>query len=132
MAMTIDKDSRPLGYYSWVAILRNGSAVYEYINNEPQKSVNVLRSLDVAEFHLVPFLPDQPRSYIRLDVAPGQRIVKKWIRTFQQGMDRVQDTAELPVIDAFGLADSQGQVAVWHYAFPDGSILVTTNSEPPR
>lgn len=130
--MTITPDNRPIGYYTWVAVLRDGTAIHEYLDDQPQQSVDVLKDLDVSEFHLIPFIPDQPRSYIRLDVAPNQRIVKKWIRSFQQGMDRAQDTMELPVIDAFGLADEGGNVAVWHYAFPDGSMLISTNAEPPR
>lgn len=130
--MTITPDNRPLGYYTWVAVLRDGTAIHEFLEGQPQQSIEVVKDLDVAELHLIPFIPDQPRSYIRIDVAPGQRIVKKWIRSFQQGMDRAQDTIELPVIDAFGLADSEGNIAVWHYAFPDGSMLVSTNPEPPR
>jgi hypothetical protein len=131
--MTITPENRPMGYYTWVAVLRNGTAIHEFEESgEPQKSVDLLKGLDVSEFHLIPFIPDQPRSYIRLDVAPDQTIVKKWIRSFQHGMDRPQDSMELPVMDAFGLADSEGVVAVWHYCFPDGSMLVTTKPEPPR
>jgi hypothetical protein len=134
MAMTITPENRPMGYYTWVAVLRNGTTIHEFDDNgDPQKSVDLLVGLDVSEFHLIPFIPDQPRSYIRLDVAPGQRVVKKWIRSFQHGLDRAQDSQELPVIDAFALIDDSGyDDPVWHYCFPDGSLLVTTKSEPPR
>lgn len=117
--------NQPLGYYTWIADLRNGTRIEELVDGTSIKSVDVLSGLDVAQFWLIPL--DELRSMILLKLQPGQSVRKYWSRTFHHS-ESGDSHVESPVVDKFGIADVQGVVHVWHYAFADGSVLVT--SEP--
>ncbi len=129
--INITDERKPLGYYTWVALLRDRSELFEFGTDEsgndaPQVSFDrVAERDDVAHVHLIPYMKD--RSHIRIDLQPGERVAKKWIRTIKMLADDPSVQHELPVIDAFVLLSDK---PVHHFAFPDGSILITTNPEP--
>ena len=136
--MTIDlsEDRRPLGNVTWLALFRDGTVLYEFGsadeagNLPPQVSFDrVAERADVAEVHLVPFLPDTRRGYVKIVVQPGERVVKKWVRTHIMLSDDPTVRNELPIIDAFSLI-SEKKVNFYWYASND-MMIITTHDEPP-
>lgn len=116
----------PHGYYTWVAMLRDGREIHETFDGQDLISIDALKGLDVAALHLVPYRGE--RSYVRLDIQPGQRPVKVWTHTIRFNIDGGEQT-EGPVVDKFGIEEADGTVHVWHHCFPDGSILVSTSGD---
>lgn len=116
--------NKPLGYYTWIAELRDGTRIAELPDDGSQMvSVDTLKGLDVAIFWMLPLTASHHPIF--LELAPGQEIRKYWSRTFQTFLDIAEPDKELPVVDKFGIADAAGHVAIWHYAFQDGSMLIT-------
>ncbi len=131
MTIQITEDRRPLGHATWVAVFRDGSSLFEFgPDNAPQVSFDrVAERDDVAEVHLIPFMQGDVRSYIKINVQPGERVEKKWIRTFTVNSDDPNVQGEHPVIDAFTLVSDK---PIRHFMFANGSMLITTEEEPPR
>ncbi len=136
MTIRLNDTRKPLGYYTWVAICRDGSEIYEFPSEEtpngewlvdhPQVSFDVVAKRDdIAQVYLIP-VNESRHAYIRIDVQPGEWVTKKWIRTFTANLDQ-GGIEEKPVIDSFALISEK---TVRHYAFPDGSVLITTSEEP--
>jgi hypothetical protein len=124
--VTIDADRRPLGYYTWVATFRDGTRLIEFETDCPQLSFDrVTERNDLIEVCLIPYIPGDPRSHIRIQVAPGERVEKVWTRTFTKDLDSGEEL-EGDVIDTFVLISNK---PVYHYCFHDGSMIITTNRE---
>ena len=136
MTIHITEDRRPIGHSTWVAVFRDGSVLFEFAPaNEagefpPQVSFDrVAERDDVAEVHLVPFMQGDVRSYVKIAVQPGERVEKKWIRTFTMQSDDPSVKGEHPVIDAFALISDK---PIRHFMFANGAMLITTEDEPPQ
>lgn len=135
MTIHITEDHRPLGHSTWVAVFRDGTVLYEFapIGEDgmaaPQVSFDrVAERDDVHEVHLVPFAQGDVRSYVKIAVQPGEKVKKKWIRTFVMQSDDPSIQGEQAVIDAFVLVTDK---PVNHFMFANGAMLITTEDEPP-
>ena len=121
MTITISEDNRPLGQYTWVALLRDGTTIEECGNPDARLPFDVLHGKDVHQVHLVPF-QDQDLMYIMITCQPGEYVKKVFTRTFQANLD-TGDLIEQPVIDSFVLMSEQ---PIKHFIYPDRSMLITT------
>lgn len=119
--ITLTEKRRPLGAYTWLAILRDGTNIHEFWDDEPQKSVDGLLGLDVAELHLIA-VPDTHRHII-IQAQADETIKKHWTRTFVLNLDDPKGQQEQPIIDAFIL---ESERPVKHLVFANGVMLVTT------
>lgn len=119
MTITVPFDNEPLGNYTWVVVLRDGTTIEEYVEGK-QQSFDIVKGLDVFHVHLIPFR--NIGSYIQIVCQPGEYVTKCWTRTFTHGSEVV----EHPVIDVFSLVSEK---PVYHLVYADGGILVTTDRD---
>lgn len=125
--VTINAERRPIGYYTWVATFYDGTQLIEFETDCPQLSFDRVTERDgLAEVALIPYLPGDERSHIRIIVAPGEHVKKVATRSFSLNIDTGENT-ELPAIDAFVLISDK---PVNHYCYHDGSMVITTHKEP--
>lgn len=125
--ITINAERRPVGYYTWVATFRDGTQLIEFETDQSQLSFDrVTERDDLAEVALIPYLPGDERSHIRIVVAPGERVKKVTTRTFDLELDTGAQP-ERPPIDVFVLISDK---PVNHYCYHDGSMVITTHPEP--
>lgn len=122
--ITINNERRPLGIYTWVATLRDGAQLIEFETGQGQLSFDIVACRDdVTEVTLIPIKDGHP--HITIDIRPGERVEKKWIRTFQVNLD-THEQSEFEVVDAFRLISNK----IINHFFVDGVMIVTTRDEP--
>ena len=121
--ITCTDNRQPLGIYTWVAILRDGTQINEFNDEEPQKSFDVLSGLDVSSVHLCP--ARGVGVYTRILVGPGEYVTKKWIRTFTMNLDSGEQV-EQPIIDAYTLHSNK---PVNHFTSANGATRITTDED---
>lgn len=125
--ITIDETRQPLGAYTWVATLRDGTQLIEWETDKPQLSFDIVACRDdVAEVAIIYCHKYILGTAMRIVVQPGERVTKKWIRTFHLNLD-TQEQSEYPVVDTAQLITDK---PIYHHCMPDGMIVVTTNPEP--
>lgn len=135
MTIRMNDNRRPIGYYTWVAYFRDNSLLQEFYSVQdantlewtdyPQNSFEMVsNNPNVFQVHLIPV--DNLRPYICIQVAEGERVVKKATRTFTQNLEDGV-LVEHPPIDCFMLISDK---PVWNYSYLDGSTVITTNPEP--
>lgn len=117
--MIVPYENEPIGIYTWVAVLRDGTMIEEYIDGR-QQSFDMLQDKDVFQVHLIPFR--SVGAYIQITCQPGEFVKKVWTRTFTHG----DVIVEHPVIDTFSLISDK---PVYHLVYADGGILITTDRD---
>lgn len=136
MTIRLNIDRKPIGYCTWVAYFRDGAVLQEFFSEQdengewidhPQVSFDVVAARDdVAQVHLIP-IDDQRRSYVRIDVAEGERVAKKATRHIPINAETGEEVEPPPPIDCYMLITDK---PIWHYSYHDGSMIITTAIEP--
>ena len=128
--LVLPRDNLPIGYVTWAARLRDGTWRTEYVHGEDdvfaQVSFDTIASRDDVDLvELLPFLEHDHRSPCVLMLQPGERVVKKWIRTFQVVLQTGRQ-CEGSVIDCFTILSD---LPINHFYLADGTLIVTTKQD---
>lgn len=131
MILTLSDERKPPGRVTWIAHFRDGTEWAEFGPRDehgqmpPEVSADsFFNHPDLDMVMLVPVYEGQPQSIIRILVKPGETVKKKWIRT---GV--LDETAtEQATIDSWDLISD---LPIHHFMFADGSVLISTDEEPP-
>ena len=128
---TTDVPPSGIGYYTWRAVLVDGTVINQYTPANIEISVDVAREwgVPVRFILLLPRMEGFP--LVALEVVDGAEWVKKWIRTITvttEG-DGALRQEEQPVVDCVGIKPPGGEW-VYTYIYADGSIKTTSNPEP--
>lgn len=110
-----------LGGYFWIATLVNGITIAQLDDQGIERSIDVLKGLNVATISLMP-LVNAPHKIITLDARNADGFIKFWTRS------QAVDGGPITTIDTLGLVVNS--ISIFLHVYPDGSIKMTLDKEP--